>query len=521
MNICVIDSQNKQHLSKVSFVLEKNFQKKISYFVLESSEVSELISVLKKILHGKKSYKVIHMSVGLEYYYRELETICRELFRKGTIIVNSFSNYGGISYPAAFKTVIGVDANNIVSKDTITSSSIVNVICKQRKTKVSNETFEYGTSFLTPLITIQVIKDMEAGIEVISKYNLKDEDIILESLSSKICAKYKNKKAYAYPVGKEIKTLVENNNIFSSISIFDEKGTINKDIKFSLISECDYNVEIFVLGHCDKSAIRSSRRNKIIDECIKRNIEVYIFDENDISEDKLRNEFIVSSNETSSEYCETFGKMYYIDTPIISIFGTSSKQGKFTLQNKLNKELISRGVKVMSLSTEPHGLLCNSDDIFANGYLGINLGFDRELHIMNQKMMNLLYQEAEVITVATQSSVLPRSLDNSSFITSNIMQVVNSYNSDINILIINHNDSYDHVNNCVKFIESVTRQNVQLLVLSRVEMVEENGAESLKLIKDYNQILQSKNFDLEIQVCDCNDIDNMLQLIECAFNEVN
>lgn len=65
------------------------------------------------------------------------------------------------------------------------------------------------------------------------------------------------------------------------------------------------------------------------------------------------------------------------------------------------------------------------------------------------------------------------------------MQVVNSYNSNINILIINYNDSYNHITNCVRFIESVTRQSVQLLVLSRVEMVEENGAESLKLVKDY------------------------------------
>lgn len=150
MNICVIDSQNDQHLSKVSFVLEKNFHKKFNYIILKSNEAGELIAVLKKILHGENNYNVIHMSVGLEYYSRELENVCRELFRKGTIIVNAFSNDGGISYPAAFKTVIGVDANPSIGKDRITGSSIVNVICKQRKIKTTNELFEYGTSFLTP-----------------------------------------------------------------------------------------------------------------------------------------------------------------------------------------------------------------------------------------------------------------------------------------------------------------------------------------------------------------------------------
>lgn len=49
--------------------------------------------------------------------------------------------------------------------------------------------------------------------------------------------------------------------------------------------------------------------------------------------------------------------LYRISTPVLAVCGTSSKQGKFTLQLELRKRFCEMGYKVGQIGTEPNSLL--------------------------------------------------------------------------------------------------------------------------------------------------------------------
>ena len=60
--------------------------------------------------------------------------------------------------------------------------------------------------------------------------------------------------------------------------------------------------------------------------------------------------------------------LYRIATPIIGVFGTSSKQGKFTLQLKLRELLLKQGYSVGEIGTEPTSQLFGKEYVFPMGY---------------------------------------------------------------------------------------------------------------------------------------------------------
>lgn len=52
-----------------------------------------------------------------------------------------------------------------------------------------------------------------------------------------------------------------------------------------------------------------------------------------------------------------FGKLYLVNKPVICVAGTSSSQGKFSLQLSLREKFISAGYRIGQLGTEPTSLL--------------------------------------------------------------------------------------------------------------------------------------------------------------------
>lgn len=61
-------------------------------------------------------------------------------------------------------------------------------------------------------------------------------------------------------------------------------------------------------------------------------------------------------------------KLHKVTIPIIGTFGTSSKQGKFSLQLAIIKRLAKHGYNVGHISTEPSGYLFGADSVFHFGY---------------------------------------------------------------------------------------------------------------------------------------------------------
>lgn len=102
---------------------------------------------------------------------KELHDVCKKLTNKGVVIVSAFDNLGVVSYPAAFKEVIGVywDVRCKGPKDYFyVENSPINILgyANTQRLPWLNDTYKTvsGSSFIAPYITIQVVKNLQNNI---------------------------------------------------------------------------------------------------------------------------------------------------------------------------------------------------------------------------------------------------------------------------------------------------------------------------------------------------------------------
>lgn len=62
------------------------------------------------------------------------------------------------------------------------------------------------------------------------------------------------------------------------------------------------------------------------------------------------------------------GMLSRISKPVVGVFGTSSQQGKYTLQLEIRKRLLMLGYNVGQIATEPNAMLFGIDYCFPMGY---------------------------------------------------------------------------------------------------------------------------------------------------------
>jgi len=160
----------------------------------------------------------------------------------------------------------------------------------------------------------------------------------------------------------------------------------------------------------------------------------------------------------------------YDDTPILGVVGTSSSQGKFTLQLLLREGLREEGLKVAQIGTEHQSTLFGMEDCFPVGHV-VNV----ELPLENWgEYFDLRYQQfqrdldPDIIIVGCQGGVVPygaaRLGDN----------VINAYNvffqwpmrADSYIVVVNHFDDESLVQDTLDVLRIVGKGRVILLALS-------------------------------------------------------
>lgn len=97
------------------------------------------------------------------------------------------------------------------------------------------------------------------------------------------------------------------------------------------------------------------------------------------------------------------------DTPILGVFGTSSQQGKFTLQLALRYELQKRGFKVGQIGTEHQSGCFGIDFTFPSGYgmeKSITIPLDYHIPILRRVLSEMDKVGYDVIIVGAQSGIL-------------------------------------------------------------------------------------------------------------------
>lgn len=461
----------------------------------------DLICALQYI-EEKCQADIINISAGtIICESNMLYNICKKLTLKGTVIIAGFDNRGAISYPAAYDCVIGVEAslNCRKNEDFIyIENSIVNVLAKGIPQNVVWQTGEKklvdGSSFAVPYVTTYLAsKNKQSLLLSLSELRKKSLKIITIAPKNKILYGSNNiKKAIAFPFNKEIHALCRFSSQlnFNLCSIYNSKylGNIGKNVCSILFNMPSSNLIIknideinwaedfdtFILGHCDELTkfLEKEYINKLIDHCIENKKNLFAFDDKYITEStklkfKKNGLSVTFPFADEKDILYKLNKLYICNCPTISVVGTSSQQGKLSVQMYLRKIFNSFGYTVGQIGTEPNSLLLGFDCVVPIGF-NSTLKFSNTSNVIsyiNECLHEIEAKGVDLILAGGQSNVLPIYIDNLSNISFGAYEYLLGVNADVSILCVNIDDDINYIKRCINFIEGINGGKVIALVV--------------------------------------------------------
>lgn len=448
--------------------------------------------------------KIINISVGVKCVSsNKMEAICQKLYDKGVIIVAAFDNDGFISYPAKFHSVIGVSSSDNcrhINDFELFDSDCLNFFAKGNSQKLlwlnNGYVFSGGNSFacahLSGYINDILNESKTTDFENLFSYLKKNCNTITEYHYSSDYSLYSDyqsmniKKAVVFPLIKETHPLIAFRNMlsFEITHVYDyrERGIVGKkatDFVFVDHNDhCDLIVEniesinwvdfdTIIIGHLiDISAIvqKDDYPRTLVEQCIRYNKNIYSFDPIDISEYDISSYTgkifypYINNCITPSTYT---GKLYKNSTPHVGIYGTSSKQGKYTLQIILRKILLENGYVVGQIGTEPSSYLFGMDECFNFGYNStVQIHRYDSVVYLNNAIHLINNRDPDIIISGCQSGIGffgEGNLFNYPF--PQIEFLLGTYPDSV-ILCVNYDDEIDDIKRSISFLESAIQCNV-------------------------------------------------------------
>ena len=448
----------------------------------------ELIDLLNEI-KCKYKFDIINLSLGVSVCEKldELYSVCLDLTKTGTIIVSAFDNSGSISFPAAFENVIGVTTGQscvCINDFDYVQDTVVNLGAKGNIQRLAWNNPDYimlgGNSFACAHVTVQIAKFLNEGISGINgimeafKSMAKNKFFNTNKSISKreINLPFSIKKAVLFPFNKEMHSLIRYSSdlTFQIVGVYDSKYSATIGSTTSHIMKSDVksmpirNVamlqwdefDTLILGHLDEMSNLINKRDlkeNLINSALKHGKNVYAFD--DVSS------IISSSSVYSPKVCKNdlppyrFGKLYRYSKPIIGVYGTSSRQGKFTLQLELRKRFQKLGYNVRQIGTEPSALLYGMDYVYPMGYSNsVYLSENEAISYLNSITYNLCTKDTDVIITGSQSGTIPFDTGNSAQFNLSQFSFLLATQPDVVVLCINPFDDLDYIMRTKRFIEA-------------------------------------------------------------------
>ena len=460
----------------------------VKIYNAESDIDQEQFESILNYLYENCEFDIINLSLGItncgSTYH--MQNICNNLHEKGTIIVSAFDNDGAVSFPAALNNVIGVDANETIAtiKDfEYIENSIVNVIGKLMNQKVAWVKPEYnivkGNSFTCCYVTAKIIEMLKND----SIINLQSICNVKHKLpNNNVCQlNYSIRKAAIFPFNKEIHSIARyqdllefevmdyytariTGNVGKKICDIIENSDNKKTIKNIDSIEWD-NIDTLIIGHLEELSILAKKNYKkyLLETAMMLKKNIYSFDCVDeyIEKDRQNSLNIFTPRIDNSDIPFRFGKLYKINKPILSIIGTSSKQGKFTLQLYLRKILLEAGYKVGQIGTEPSSLLFGIDKVFHCGYNSqANLGISNIFTLINQFLWDISEDDVDIILAGSQSSFLAYNESNVKMFPTYHRIYFEALRPDATIICINPFDDLNFVKRIINVAEGISGGSV-------------------------------------------------------------
>lgn len=460
--------------------------------------VDGLIYVLQYI-YENIDVDIINISAGVTYIngecYKALNSICKKLKERKVIIVSAFTNEGAVSYPAAYPSVIGIDCSSIRTNKEIIKviNGIVDIIFPQKYYRTfwndGKKTLLLGNSFTCAYFT---------GLlgHYLSKFESKDSASFIKSISTDIIELQKNyeikrptfkiKKAIIFPVNKESHALLRNQDMLPFIitGVYDESitGNIKKDffgLQVQSYDKLNWNDDFdTIILSCITDLQKLTGRDyigQILKNTEKYEKNIYSFEDLNSIINQTNNKtsyFFPNLNKNMIPYYK-LGKLNHIEIPVVAVFGTSSKQGKFTLQIDLLRKLKNRLYNVGFLATEPSGFLFSADYTFHFGYhANLDLSIPDIITMLNEYIFKIQLLNKDILITGCQSSITH--YDNSNLRNFSILQYAFLLGTapDYSILCINFYDEIDYIERSISCINSAGDGRVEAIAIFPKEVIQ-------------------------------------------------
>ena len=462
---------------------------------------------------------VVNLSLGTTdvTFKKALQKVCRKAVDAGVILVAAESNDGGESYPAVFPEVIGVTGGAIYEVDGFYYRKDQRIECVARGDEQrvcwlnGKHIMTGGNSFAAPHITGIIVHLLEQH----PKCSVQDIRLLLQEKALNEIPQDRNKsksgrqshqkdfqedyawikKAVLYPYNKEMHSLVRYRDLlaFEIVGIADPigKGMVGKDAG-KVIGEPQVNLRIspnirramadadtLILGYVDQLA--RIRKRDLLREYVQLALDagchVFSFqmldpnlygDLYDIADKKdLRLVYPHVHREEIAQAIQNFNALPPVDVPVLAVMGTSSQQGKFTLQLALRRKLIQKGYKVGQVGTEHHSRLFGMDAAFPMGYASpLKLPFQHYIPYLDYKIREICQRtQPDIILTGSQSGTIPYHVQEHSTHCLSSLAFLLGVKPDACILVVNSIDAEEYIRDTIDGIRAVCKAPTILLAM--------------------------------------------------------
>lgn len=460
----------------------------------------ELIHILQYI-NSNLDCDILNLSMGINVcsQHKLLKKCCDDLSQRGIIIISAFDNNGAISYPAAFENVIGVvsgSACNRTDDFQYYDDDVINIAAKGGIQRVAWKNAQYslvsGNSFACAHVTVQVARFLRENqlerSEIMKKFSLisKNQNELKYKFNNSQKFNFKINRAAIFPFNKEMHSLIRYSHLlnFEITDVYDVKyssnvgsstsflmnDACNKSYIIKNVNEIDWDAfDTLVIGHTNRlsSLINDQEiKLKLLHGASLRNKQIYSFDDltsfgYNIS-DNIYFPIVTSKDVPPFRY----GMLYRVSKPVVGVFGTSSQQGKFTLQLKIREKLLASGYDVGQIGSEPSSMLFEMDYCYPMGYnSSVYIKDYDQIRYLNYIINDLCEKNKDIILVGSQSGTVPYDNGNIRMFTSAQFHFLMGTQPDCVVLLVNPFDDFLYIRRTIAFIESSVRCKVISLVI--------------------------------------------------------
>lgn len=473
---------------------------------------------------------IVNLSLGTtDITLREpLQEICDKALKENIIIVAASHNEALHSFPAELPNVIGVSGGKIRGRLSYyyQPNSPIDCIARgdaQRLCWLDGRDVMLGsTSYAAPHISgiVCLIKEgyPDATLDAVQRHlkenslkvkpeKLSDSDVSLKfpiplnpirTKETKVKLPW-IRRAILYPYNKEMHGLVRFHDClgFEIVGIIDPigKGLAGKDagkaighsplgirINPNLEDSLD-KADTLILGYVDQLSriVERDLLAESIEAALEHGLNVYSFEK--VSSAKYPHLYakagrngvrLVFPDITQAEIAAALkdeASLSPVDVPVVGIFGTSSQQGKFTLQLALRKQLLNRGYRVGQLGTEHQSELFEMDCTFPMGYASpLELPLQYYEPYLDAKMKKICHDnQPDIIIVGGQAGTIPFEISEPNSHHFPTLAFLLGTKPDACILVINSLDPDQYIRDTIDSLRIIGQAPTILLAMSDKE----------------------------------------------------